>query len=75
MRTPLCLTASGSKLISGSERLEFDVLCEVRVWDMDSLTCEHTVRQPGAADVYCLAAAGGEVWGGVGAEVVVWGRE
>ena len=47
----------------------------MRVWDVDSLTCEHTVRQPAGADVWCLAAAGGEVWGGVGAEVVVWGRE
>ena len=72
---PRCLAASGSKLISGSGGYRSGIQCEVRVWDVDSLTCEHTVRQPAGADVWCLAAAGGEVWGGVGAEVVVWGRE
>ena len=55
-RWPQCLAASGSKLISGTG-------CEMKVWDVDSLTCEHTVRQPAGADVWCLAAAGGEVWG------------
>ena len=72
---PQCLAASGSKLISGSAGNGFGFQCEVRVWDFDSLTCEHTVRQPMGAHVWCLAAVGGEVWGGVGAEVVVWGRE
>ena len=72
---PVCLAASGSKLISGSGGYGSDVQCEVRVWDLDSLVCEHTLRQPAGADVRCLAAAGGEVWGGAGAEVVVWGRE
>ena len=72
-QVPRCLAVSGSKLISGSEGPGSQ--CEVRVWDVDSLTCEHTVRQPAGAGVSCLAAAGGEVWGGVGAEVVVWGRE
>ena len=77
-RWPRCLAASGSKLISGSGGYRCGVQAvegEVRVWDVDSLTCEHTVRQPGGADVYCLAAAGGEVWGGVGAEVGGGGRE
>ena len=72
---PRCLAASGSKLISGSWGTSNDIEYEVRVWDVDSLTCEHTVRQPAGADVWCLAAAGGEVWGVVGKEVVVWGRE
>ena len=45
------------------------------MWDVDSLTCEHTVRQPVAGDVRCLAVAGGKVWGAVGTEVVVWGQE
>ena len=31
-----------------------------------SLTCEHTVRQPAGADMNCLSAADGDVWGGVG---------
>ena len=70
------LAASGSKLVSGSWRGGLSKTeCEVRVWDIDSLACEHTLRQPTGADVWCLAAAGGEVWGGVGSEVVVWGRE
>ena len=73
---PQCLAASGSKLISGSVGYNAPEY-EVRVWDVDSgsLTCEHTVRQPAEERVRCLAAVGWEVWGGVGAEVVVWGRE
>ena len=74
-QVPRCLVASGSKLISGSRGKRADISCEVRVWDVDLLTCEHTMRQPAGAGVSCLAVAGGEVWGGVGAEVVVWGRE
>jgi WD40 repeat protein len=50
-----------------------DTECEVRVWDLDTLACEHTVRL--AAGVRCLAVAGGVVWGGVGGSVVVWGRD
>ena len=70
-----CLAASGPKLVSGSVG-SGDAQREVRVWDLGSLACEQTVRQPAGAEVWCLlAAAGGEVWGGVGAEVVVWGRE
>ena len=52
---PRCLAASGSVgYLSG---LEY----EVRVWDVDPLTCEHTMRQPAGTNVWCLAAAGGEV--------------
>ena len=69
---PRCLAASGSKLVSGSWGF---TQCELRVWDADSLKCEHAVLQPAGARVHCLAAADGEVWGGVGAEVEVWGRE
>ena len=72
---PRCLVASGSKLISGSGGTGSGIQCELRVWDFDSLTCEHTVRLPAGADVRCLAAAGGRVWGGVGREVVAWGWE
>ena len=72
---PRCLVTSGSQLISGSEGKRSGIQCELRVWDSDSLTWEHTVRQPAGADVRCLAAAGGRVWGGVGREVVAWGWE
>ncbi len=48
--------------------------CEVRVWDLGTLECEHTLPQPAGARVWCLAAGGGAVWGRVGREVVVWGR-
>ena len=72
-----CLAVSESKLISGSadrgnahevERYE------VRVWDLGTLECEHTLPQAAGAEVYCLAAGCGAVWGGVGSEVVAWGR-
>ena len=67
-QNPACLAASGSKLISGSSGNRSVIECEVRVWDVDSLTCEHTVRQPAGADVNCVAVLGGEVWGGVGTD-------
>ena len=74
---PRCLAVSGSKLISGSAdrggaaRAE---RYEVRVWDLGTLECEHTLPQPGGAQVRCLAAGCGVVFGGVGNDVVVWGR-
>ena len=52
-----------------------DTECEVRVWDLDTLACEHTVRLAAGPDVRCLAGAGGAVWGGVGESVAVWGRD
>ena len=82
---PRCLAARGAKLISGSDGLrsgggkdadEDRTPFEVRVWDVETMTCEHTLRQPPGTRVWCLAAtSGGDVWGGVGAEVVVWGRD
>jgi WD40 repeat protein len=78
---PQCLLTSGSKLISGSAIREIDdddrdnTECEVRVWDLDRMACEHTLRQPAGADMWCLAGAGGAVWGGVGRSVVVWKRD
>ena len=71
----LSLAVSGSRLVGGSVEYGPLARCEVLVWDLDSLACEHTVLQPSGAAVSCLAAAGAEVWGGVGTFVVVWGRE
>ena len=45
---------------------------QVRVWDLATLECEHALKQPG--DVRALVAVEGAVLGGVGAELVVWGR-
>ena len=76
-QAPRCLAVSGSKLISGSERCvgaAREQRYEVRVWDLGTLECEHTLPQPAGAEVWCLAAGRGVVWGGVGSEVVVWGR-
>ncbi len=76
LQYPRCLAVSGSKLISGSadrgddEEQQF----EVRVWDLGTLECEHTLLQPAGAMVCCLTAGCGLVWGGVGKEAVVWGR-
>ena len=50
-----------------------DASPQVRVFDLETLECEHALRQPGG--VLALAAEEGEVWGGVLREVVVWGRE
>jgi hypothetical protein len=63
---PRCLAVSGSKLISGSafrsgiaDKAE---RCEVRVWDLGTLECEHTLPQAAGAQVRCLAAGCGAVW-------------
>jgi F-box/WD-40 domain protein 7 len=72
-----CLAVSGSKLISGSGGLAFSNVTqqyEVRVWDLGTLECEHRLQQPAGEEVGCLAAGCGVVLGGVGKEVVVWGR-
>jgi WD40 repeat protein len=71
---PRCLAVSGSKLISGSSRSIPGGRTEVRVWDLASLECEHTLPQPVDADVNALLAVGGEVWAGVGSALVVWRR-
>ncbi len=46
---------------------------QVQVWDPETLKCVHVLEQPDS-EVYALVAAEGAVWGGVGEEVVVWGR-
>ena len=45
---------------------------QVRVWDLATLECEHALKQP-RGGVWALVAVDGGGWGGVGAEVVVWG--
>ena len=72
---PRCLAVSGSTLISGSGSFRHGTQGEVRLWDVDSLICKHSVREQVCADIWCLAAAGGAIWGGMGAEVVVWRLE
>ena len=47
---------------------------QVRVWELSTLALERVLPQPSGADVRYLAGSGGEVWAGVGEEVVVWGR-
>jgi WD40 repeat protein len=74
---PQCLAVSGSMLISGSADRGPAVEAEryeVRVRNLGTLECEHTLPQAAGAEVQCLAAGYGAVWGGVGSEVVVWGR-
>ena len=69
----MCLAVSGSKLLSGSSDPKDGH--KLRVLDLQTLACEHTLVQPSGEAVWCLAAARGEAWGGVGVEVVVWGRD
>ena len=70
------LAVSGATLVGGSfsyppSRTEEH---EARVWDLETLEPLHTLRQPAGKRVYCRASDGGEVWGAVGRDVVVWGR-
>ncbi len=46
---------------------------QVRVWDLETLKCKHALKQPGGG-IRALVTMHGDVWGGVGAELVVWGR-
>ncbi len=58
---------SGSQPISGSWASGGQ--SEVRVWGLDTLELQHTLLQPGGADVWALVAVQGCVWeecGGVG---------
>ena len=70
------LAVSGSTLVGGSGSCFFSQgkEHEVRVWDLATLQPLHTFSQPAGAEVSSLASDGGEVWGAVGEEVVVWGR-
>ena len=45
---------------------------QVRVWDLETLECEHVLKQP--SSIIALVAVEGAVLAGVGVEVVVWGR-
>ena len=55
----------------------------MRVWDAETLECEHVLPQPAGAEVFALlaaprpgwGAAAEEMWGAVGEHVVVWGRD
>ncbi len=70
------LAVSGSTLVGGSISIISTAPeeHEVRVWDLETLEPLHTLRQPAGKEVHSLAGEGGEVWGAVGADVVVWGR-
>ena len=46
----------------------------MRVWRLDTLEPEHTLKQPAWVDVLSLFGLASEVWGGVGKQLVVWGR-
>jgi hypothetical protein len=46
---------------------------EARVWDLETLEPLHTLRQPAGQVFLGLASDGGEVWGAVDMDVVVWG--
>ena len=84
---PRSLAVSGGRLVSGSVRRYDDEdgddeaegrgVCEVRVWELETLGLQHVVAAGRVlqGSVVCLASVGREVWGGVGEEVVVWGRD
>ena len=60
-----CLAVSGSNLISGSADRDDEAdeaqQFEVRVWDLETLECKHTLLQPAGAKVWCLTAGCGAV--------------
>jgi hypothetical protein len=72
-----CLVVIGSKLVSGSWTGSRSGRTQLRVWDLASLKREHTLLQPACRQFKfgCLAAGRGQVWAGMGQDVVVWGHE
>jgi hypothetical protein len=82
---PLCLAVSGSRLVSGSlgpndecYLVDDGASCPyewLRVWGLEELDLQVMVPQrPSFSNARALLAVDGEVWGGVGSDVVVWGR-
>jgi hypothetical protein len=73
----LSLAVSGPTLVGGSisSPHSFTEEYEVRVWDLETLEPLHTLRQGPGNWVAGLASYGEEVWGSVGKDVVVWGRQ
>ncbi len=72
----LRLAVSGSTLVGGSSSHPHSPaeVYEARVWDLETLAPLHTLRQAAGHRVWSLASDGGEVWGAIGKDVVVWGR-
>jgi WD40 repeat protein len=69
------LAVSGSTLVGGSfSDPSATEEYEARVWDLETLEPLHALRQAAGQYVTGLASDGGEVWGAVGRDVVVWGR-
>ncbi len=70
------LAVSGSTLVGGScsHPLSRTEEHEARVWDLETLEPQHTLRQSAGKHFLGLASDGGEVWGAVGKDVVVWGK-
>jgi WD40 repeat protein len=70
------LAVSGSTLIGGSyecsESSDPEV-CQVQVWDLDTLESLHRLWIGDGYCVRCLLSDGDEVWGAIGREVVAWG--
>ncbi len=44
------------------------------MWGLKTLELQHALRQPISLNVEALLAVDGQVWAGVGSQVVVWGR-
>ena len=63
------VVVSWSKLISWS----WKSAREVHAWSLVTLARKHALQQCKGA--FTLVSAGGEMWGGVRKELVVWGRE
>jgi hypothetical protein len=69
------LAVSGSKLVGGFRNRIGNSPAEVRVWGLEEFDLQQTLLQPAnSGGVYALLAVDGEVWAGVGKEVVAWGR-
>jgi hypothetical protein len=68
-----CLAVSGPTLVGGFWNDE-DEEYEARVWDLETLEPLRTLTHPVGQGVLGLASDGGEVWGLVGEEWIVWGR-
>ncbi len=75
--SPCSLAVSGSKLVCGCYSTG-PLPWAVQVWGLEELDLQQTLHRPGylfGIGVGALVAVDGEVWGGVGPWVHVWGRK
>jgi WD40 repeat protein len=72
-----CMAIVGSRLVGGSSSSPYSAMerYEVCVWEAETLTLEHTFKQPVGQMVSSFSAEEGRLWACIGPELVLWGND